>query len=89
MAGLLRLAHQVQHAAIGGKVEIEIGLHAAVMHMGRHGVPDGTIFQRGIAQHELAAFHHERMDELVDGALVGGLDCAGLDLLAFADRDQP
>ena len=73
VAGLVRLAHQVEDARGLGEVEVEIGLHAPVVDVGRHGVPDRAGRELGHADDELAGLAHVGVDELEDRALVRGL----------------
>ncbi len=61
--------------------------------MRRSWICEGMVFQTdpssaSYSQKKLAAFHDERMDELVDGALVGGLGRTELDLLTFGKADE-
>ena len=43
------------------------------MRVWRHRVPDRSLTQSGVAHDQLAALHHQRMDELVNHALIGRL----------------
>ena len=71
MARLLPLSHQVKDRLILGKLKVEIDLHAPLVGMGGHGVPDAARLQHGHAHGELAGGQHVGVDELVDDPPVG------------------
>ena len=54
MAGLLAFAHHVEDDLVFGHFEVEVDLHAALMRVRGHGVPDRTGLQHGHAHRELA-----------------------------------
>ena len=89
MPGFVRLAHEMEDARRLRQIEIEIGLHAPVMHMARHGVPHRARRQLRHADHQLAGLDAIGMDELEDRALVAGLLAAEVEPLGIADADQP
>jgi hypothetical protein len=75
----------VEDALVRTEFEIEIGLHAPAVHMGRHGVPDGPRCELGVAHQELAAFGDFRMQELQDDTFVRRFRGAQLDAACVLD----
>ena len=73
------LAHQVADHIARSHIEVEIGLDAAGMGMGRHRVPDraGLEFRKAHLQLTGTLFQHVVHDELVDDAVVGVFHPAG------------
>ena len=69
------------------QAEVEIDLAAAVVEVRRHGVPDAAGLQHGQAQQQLRRLADGRDDELVDRALVRGLQRAALQRHGLGDRD--
>ena len=88
VAGLLGLAHQVHDDAAFRQVEVSIDLHAALVGVGRHAVPDAARLQLSQAHGQLAGFQHVRVDELVDDPLIGGLGAAQGALVGVLDGDE-
>ena len=76
VAGLQGLAVEVEHAGRLVHAEVEVDLHAALVGVGRVGVPHAARLQDGQAHHQLAAPAHRRVDVLVDRAHVAGLGAA-------------
>lgn len=72
VTGLVRLTHHVEHGGIVLHVEVEVDLHAALVGVAGHGVPQAALFQLGHAHHQLAGRQHVRHQVLVDGATVAG-----------------
>src|SRR5665647_2650536 len=72
MTGLTGLAQDVDDAGILGQVEVEVGLHPAVVGVGRHGVPHAARVQGRNPHHHLARAHAVLVDVLVEGAPIGG-----------------
>jgi hypothetical protein len=64
------LSHHVEHGRVLGHVEVEVDLHAPVVHMARHGVPEAARLELGHAHEELAGRQHVGNQELVDRAAV-------------------
>ena len=58
------------------------------MGVAGHRVPVGTRLQRGHAHAQLAGLQHIRVDELVDGALVAGLDAAQRTMVRIGHLDE-
>ena len=85
---LVGLAHQVEHHLIIIHVQIQVHLHAPLVRVRRHRVPHRTGCQGRQAHHQLAAFHHRRMDVLVDHPLVALLVTAQGDLPRIGQRHQ-
>ena len=57
-------------------VKVEIHLHAPVMGVAGHGVPQATFFQLGHAHQELASGEHVGHQKFVNSATVAGLRSA-------------
>ncbi|MNP57953.1 hypothetical protein D3C76_1528240 [compost metagenome] len=72
MTGLIRLAHHVENGGIVFHVEVEVDLHAALVGVAGHGIPQAALFQLGHAHHQLAGRQHIRHQVLVDGSAVAG-----------------
>src|SRR4051812_44411468 len=89
MPRFVPLAHEMEHPCRLRQVEIEIGLHAAVMDVARHGVPHRARRQLRHADHELASLDTLGVDELENRALVGSRLTAEIDTLGIADADMP
>ena len=95
-AGLVRFAHQVTDFVALGYLEIVVGLHAAVVGVGRHGVPYRTGLKLRQAHLQLAgAFlqyvaHYQLIDDAVVALLhLAGEDAVGLQrALASVDGDE-
>ncbi len=71
IAGLGRLAHKVHDHVVVGEFKIGIDLHAALVGVAGHRVPDAAGGQLRQSHRELAGVQHLGVDELVDDALVG------------------
>ena len=76
VTGLLRLAHEVADCRILGQFEVEVGFHAAVVGVGRHGVPGAARSQFGHAHLQLAAGSDLVDQQTVDGTFVALLEGA-------------
>src|SRR5690606_32390050 len=80
------LAHEVVDAVVLAEIEVEIDLAAAVVQVRRHRVPDAARLEHGQAQQQLRGLAGGRHDELVDGALVAGLQRAAIERDRVLDR---
>ena len=89
MAGIVGLAHEVEDDLVLRHFKVEVHLHAALVGVGRHGVPHAAGREDRHAHGELAGLQHVGMDELVDHALVAGLRRAAGLLGRVGDADQP
>lgn len=87
--GLLALAHHVEDHVALGDLKVSVDLHAALVGVGGHGVPDAARLQDGHAHGQLAGLQHGGVNELVDGALVAGLHGAQGPLGSVGQFDQP
>ena len=88
MARLIRLAHEVEHALVLWNVEVEVDLHSPLVGVGRHSVPDRTLFEVGQTHRQLAGLEDVRMDVLVDCPLVGVLEGAKVLVDGLIVRDE-
>ena len=70
VARLVDFAHEVAHGLVLGHFEIEIGLHAARVHVCGHRVPHASGQQLGHAHLQLAGRQHLVHEHLVDVAVV-------------------
>ena len=88
MAGFVGLAHQMHDEGLGLEIEIEIGFHAPVMHVARHGVPHRAGGKARETHHQLAGLDAVGVDELKDRTLVGGFLAAQIEPFGVALADQ-
>ena len=79
---LVGLAHEMDHPRVGGEVEIDVDLRAAVVHVGRHGVPHAARLELRQAHDELAGSADLRVDHLVDRARVRSSPASPSSILA-------
>ena len=88
VTGLAGLTHHMEHSLVGGDVKVEVNLHAALVGMAGHGVPNIAGQQSGHAHAQLAAFAHGRMDILAQNALVDGLLAAQMVVASLVHGDM-
>ena len=88
VAGLGRLAAHVEHHLPLGQFKVGINFHAPLVGVAGHRVPVGTGFQFGHTHAELAGLQHIRVDELIDGALIAGLDAAQRTVICISHLDE-
>ena len=74
VARLCRLAHHVEDGGVLVHVEVEIHLHAPVVRVAGHGVPQAAGLQLGHAHQQLAGGQHIGHQKLVDRAAVGVIE---------------
>ena len=88
MAGFGRLAAHVEYGLAFGNLEVGVDLHAALMGVAGHGVPVGAGLQLGNAHAQLAGLEHVGVDEMIDGALIAGLDAAQRTVICIRHLDE-
>lgn len=81
------LSHHVEYHVVAGNLKVHINLHAALMGVGRHGVPYASLLQHGHAHGQLAGLKYIRVDKLVDNALIGCLRCSAGPLGCLCNGD--
>jgi hypothetical protein len=87
VARLGGLAHHVEDHGVVRHVEVEIHLHAPVVGVAGHGVPQAARLELGHAHQQLAGRQHVGHHELVDGAAVAGLGAPRVSGLKPRQRD--
>ena len=88
MAGLGGLTAHVENDLALGDLKVGVDLHAALVGVAGHGVPVAAGLQSGHTHGQLAGLEHAGMDELVDRALVAGLDAAQRALGGLLNGDE-
>ena len=88
VACLPPLSHQVEHHAALWNAEISVDFHAALVGMGRHGVPDVARLELREPHGKLAGFEHVGVDELVDCSGVRRRGGACRTLICVRDGDE-
>lgn len=88
VAGLRGLAAHVEHHLPLGQFKVGVDLHPALMRVAGHSVPVGAGLQLGHAHAQLAGLEHVGVDELIDGALIAGLDAAQRTVICISHLDE-